>query len=495
MTSQPSYLLADLLDPSSMCILYGSSSCPVQQVVADSRHVVPGALFVAVRGHLVDGHEFLGDVLDRGATALVVEALPPALQSRVEREGQTVVQVANSRQALAAIASGYYGHASRQLPLIGVTGTNGKTTITYIVESILQAAGLSVGVMGTVENRFAGERVAATQTTPDALQVQSTLRRMQDGGVDAAVMEVTSHALDQDRVTGCEFKVCVFTQLSRDHYDYHGSEAAYFAAKARLFTDLPGDWHVLNLDDPYGRKLLDVSPSRVLTYGIDADVTFTPRQVVHGLDGIRFTLPTTKGTLDIESSLVGRHNVYNLLASIAVGIAMDVEAEAIVRGIRQLRQVPGRLERVDEGQDFYVFVDYAHTPDALEQVLRAVRSETRGRLMTVFGCGGDRDPGKRRLMGQAATEISDYTVITSDNPRTESPEAIVADIVAGVKTSRHHLEIVDRQAAISHAIAEAQSKDTVLIAGKGHETYQIVGQTRRHFDDREVAREALHHRG
>lgn len=495
MASQPSYLLADLLDTSSMRLLYGSSSCPVQQVVADSRHVVPGALFVALRGHSVDGHEFLGDVLDQGAAVLVVEALPPALQARVERGGQTVVQVVNSRQALAALASAYYGHASRQLPLIGVTGTNGKTTITYVVESILQAAGLSVGVMGTVENRFAGERLEATQTTPDPLQVQSILRQMQDRGVDAAVLEVTSHALDQDRVASCEFKVCVFTNLSRDHYDYHGSEAAYFAAKARLFTELPGEWHVLNLDDPYGCKLLDLSPSRVLTYGIDADATLTPRQVVHGLDGIRFTLPTTKGSLDIESSLVGRHNVYNLLAGIAVGIAMDVEADAIVRGIEQLRQVPGRLERVDEGQDFYVFVDYAHTPDALEQVLRTVRAETAGRLVTVFGCGGDRDPGKRPLMGQAATAMSDYTVITSDNPRTESPEAIVADIVAGVETSRHHIEIVDRQTAISHAIAEAQPKDTVLIAGKGHETYQIIGRTRRHFDDREVAREALHQRG
>ncbi len=495
MASQPSYLLADLLDTSSMRLLYGSSSCPVQQVVADSRHVVPGALFVAVRGHSMDGHEFLGDVLDQGAAALVVEVLPPALQSRVEREGQAVVQVANSRQALAAIASGYYGHASRQLPLVGVTGTNGKTTITYVVESILQAAGLSVGVMGTVENRFAGERVAATQTTPDALQVQSLLRQMQDRGVEAAVMEVTSHALDQDRVAGCEFRVCMFTNLTRDHYDYHGSEAAYFAAKARLFTELSGDWHVLNLDDPYGRKLLDISPSRVLTYGIDSDATLAPRQMVHGLDGIRFTLPTTKGTLDIQSPLVGRHNVYNLLAGIAVGLAMDLDADAIVRGIEQLTQVPGRLDRVDEGQDFYVFVDYAHTPDALEQVLRAVRAETPGRLITVFGCGGDRDPGKRPLMGQAAVALSDYTVITSDNPRTESPEAIVAEIVAGAETSRHHTAIVDRRAAIVHAIAEAKPKDTVIIAGKGHETYQIVGQTRRHFDDREVAREALHQRG
>ncbi len=495
MASQPPFLLADLLDTSSMRLLCGSSSCPVQQVVADSRHVVPGALFVAVRGHSVDGHDFLGEVLDQGATALLVEALPPGLQSRVERERQTVVQVANSRQMLAAVAAAYYRHPSRQLPLIGVTGTNGKTTMTYVVEAILQAVGMSVGVIGTVENRFAGVRVEATQTTPGALDVQSMLRQMQDRGVDAAVMEVTSHALDQDRVAGCEFEVCVFTNLSRDHYDYHGSEAAYFAAKAKLFTELPGRWHVLNLDDPYGRKLLAASQARVLTYGIDREATLNPRHVVHGPDGIRFVLPTTKGTLEVKSAFVGRHNVYNLLSGIAVGLALDVDADAMLRGIEQLTQVPGRLERVDTGQDFYVFVDYAHTPDALEQVLRTVRAETPGRLITVFGCGGDRDPGKRPVMGQSATAMSDYTVITSDNPRTESPEAIVADIVAGVESSRNYTTIVDREQAIAHAIADAQPKDTVVIAGKGHETYQIVGQSRRHFDDREVAREALRHRG
>jgi len=308
-------------------------------------------------------------------------------------------------------------------------------------------------------------------------------------------MEVTSHALDQERVTGCEFAVCVFTNLSRDHYDYHGSEAAYYAAKARLFTDLPGHWHVVNLDDPYGRKLGAASPAQTLTYSMDGEAALTPRDVVHGLDGIRFTLPTAKGALEVRSPLVGRHNVYNLLAGIGVGLALDVDADAMLRGIACLSQVPGRLERVDAGQDFYVFVDYAHTPDALEQVLRTVRAETPGRLITVFGCGGDRDPGKRPLMGQVATVLSDYTVITSDNPRTESPEAIVADIVPGVEPSRSYTTIVDREQAIAHAIAEAQPKDTVVIAGKGHETYQIVGQTRRHFDDREVAREALRQRG
>jgi UDP-N-acetylmuramoyl-L-alanyl-D-glutamate--2,6-diaminopimelate ligase len=286
----------------------------------------------------------------------------------------------------------------------------------------------------------------------------------------------------------------VFTNLSRDHYDYHGSEAAYFAAKARLFTDFPGAWHVLNVDDPYGQQLRHVSPSHVLTYGIDSEASLTPRTLVHGLDGIRLTLPTAKGSLQIRSALVGRHNVYNLLAGIGVAMVLDIDVSAITEGIARLTQVPGRLERIDAGQAFHVFVDYAHTPDALDQVLRQVRAETHGRSISVFGCGGDRDAGKRPLMGQVASSLSDYTVITSDNPRTEDPHRIIADIVAGVDPSRTYTTIADRREAIDHAVSIAQPHGAVVIAGKGHEDYQIIGQTRRHFDDREVAYDALRNR-
>jgi UDP-N-acetylmuramoyl-L-alanyl-D-glutamate--2,6-diaminopimelate ligase len=320
------------------------------------------------------------------------------------------------------------------------------------------------------------------------------LKQMHLEGASHVVMEVSSHAIDQHRVTGCEFAACVFTNLSRDHYDYHGSEAAYFETKARLFSDFLGAWHVLNVDDPYGQQLQRASPSQVLTYGIDRQALLTPRALAHGFDGIRFTLPTAQGSLEIRSALVGRHNVYNLLAGIAVAIALDIDADAIIQGIAQLAQVPGRLERIDAGQAFLVFVDYAHTPDALEQVLRQVRAETRGRFLSVFGCGGDRDTGKRPLMGQVATSISDYTVITSDNPRTEDPHRIMADIVAGVDPSRAYTTIVDRREAIEYAISIAQPHDTIVIAGKGHEDYQIIGQTRRHFDDREVAYDALRNR-
>ena len=484
--------LIELLEGVLSRLLVGTVQRIVRGIVADSRQVTQGVVFVAVRGLQTDGHHYLEDALDAGAEVLVVEELQSHLLARAQAEGQTVIQVPDSRLALALLASAYYQRPSRNLPLVGVTGTNGKTTTTYIIEAILRAAGAAPGVIGTVEYRYPGLSQPASQTTPDAPELQALLRVMTEHSVSHAIMEVSSHALAQERVAGCDFAVCVFTNLSRDHYDYHGSEEAYFAAKARLFQDLPAQWHVINLDDPYGQRLVrDARRARLLTYALKGEATLKPRDVIHGLDGIRFSLATTKGHLAIRSALVGHHNVYNLLAGIAVAIALDVDADAILQGIAQLKYVPGRLERVDEGQGFYVFVDYAHTPDALEQVLRATRAETPGRFITVFGCGGDRDAGKRPLMGEIATTLSDYTVITSDNPRTEEPQRIIEDIVAGIETSQGYTTILDRRDAIAYAIGIAQPQDTVLIAGKGHEDYQIIGRARHHFDDREVAREAL----
>jgi UDP-N-acetylmuramoyl-L-alanyl-D-glutamate--2,6-diaminopimelate ligase len=483
--------MAELLHHVPHRLLAGNTCCRVQHLTADSREVVPGSLFVALRGLQTDGHRFLDTALDHGATALVVEALTPRLLQRIQAEGRTVVQVQHTPKALGMMASAFYDYPSRSLRLIGVTGTNGKTTTTYIVEAILRAAGKSVGVIGTVNYRYAGKQLLAPQTTPGAPQVQALLRDMVEADVSDVVMEVSSHALDQERVRGCEFVVSVFTNLSRDHYDYHGTEEAYFASKMRLFRELPAQWHVLNLDDPFGRRLVHTTRARLLTYGLTSEATLKPYDVDHGLGGIRFTLPTTKGRLAVRSSLVGRHNVYNLLAGIAVALALDVEAGAILEGIARLQDVPGRLEHIDCGQDFHVFVDYAHTPDALEQILRALRAETTGRLITVFGCGGDRDPGKRPLMGRVATALSDDTIITSDNPRTEDAQGIIDDIVAGVETTRAYMTVVERRQAIAEAIRMAQPHDTVLIAGKGHEDYQILGTQRVPFDDREIAREAL----
>ena len=491
---KPTRQLVDLLNGSKACILTGPTRRAVRRLTADSRQVVPETLFVALRGAHTDGHRFLDEALDRGASVLVVEEFPGALQERVQQAGCTVVKVPNSRQAYALLASAYYGHPGRRLRLIGITGTNGKTTTSYIIESILQAAGKAVGVIGTVSYRLGAQEISATHTTPDALELHRLLAQMLEAHLGYAVMEVSSHALDQERVWGCRFEAAVFTNLSRDHYDYHGTVEAYFAAKARLFQELSSVWHILNLDDLYGQQLLHMSRARLLTYALEGEATCKPAAVRHGLDGIRFTLSTTKGQLEIASPLVGRHNVYNLLAGIAVAIALDVDAGAIIHGIAQLQRVPGRLERVESGQDFAVFVDYAHTPDALEKVLQLVRAETTGRLITVFGCGGDRDPGKRPLMGQVATRLSDYTIITSDNPRTEDPQRIIDAIITGVENAADYVALPDRQEAIEHAIAMAQPRDTVVIAGKGHEDYQILGQTRRHFDDREVAQAALERR-
>jgi UDP-N-acetylmuramoyl-L-alanyl-D-glutamate--2,6-diaminopimelate ligase len=489
--SMPTYQLADLLAGVPYRLLAGTAQRRVQGVTADSRQVTPGSLFVAVRGLQHDGHQFLQEAIQRGATALLVETSTPQLVLLVQREGRVLVQVEQTRRALAQLASTYYDHPSRQLHLIGVTGTNGKTTTTYVVESILQAAGRLPGVIGTINYRFAQQQVTAPQTTPDALSLQALLRRMADAGGSDVALEVSSHALTQDRVVGCDFEVCVFTNLSRDHYDYHGTEAAYFEAKARLFQEFPARWHVLNLDDSYGRQLVQMSNARLLTYGLTSEATLRPLTVRHGLDGIALTLPSTKGHLDIRSPLIGRHNVYNLLAGVAVAIALDIEAGAIIEGIARLQRVPGRLERIDAGQDFHVFVDYAHTPSALEQVLRLVRAEARGRLITVFGCGGDRDPGKRPMMGQVATALSDYTIITSDNPRTEDPCHIIADITAGINATHGYTTIVDRRRAIVEAISLARPRDTIVIAGKGHEDYQIIGRTRLRFDDCDVVRRAL----
>ena len=485
--------LASLISELPSEVLSGNAHCAVRDVITDSRHVQPDTLFTALRGTHTDGHLFLSEALDRGAGVLVVEELPDALWPRVRNEGQTVIRVPDCHRAVALMASAYYRHPARRLSMIGITGTNGKTTTAHVVEAILQAAGEPVGMLGTVDYRVGEKRLPAPQTTPDATRLHDLLSQMVASGTRYAVMEVSSHALAQERVRGCSFAVAAFTNLSRDHFDYHGSEAAYFNAKARLFRDLEAEWHVLNMDDPYGRVLLQTSHAHPVTYGLASTTTLKPHNVHHGLDGISFVLPTSGGPLALSSTLVGRHNIYNLLAGIGIAQALGVDAEAIRQGVARLRKVPGRLERVDCGKGVTVFVDYAHTPAALEQVLRLVRAEAAGRLITVFGCGGDRDAGKRPLMGQAATLISDHTIITSDNPRTEDPQRIIDEIVDGLTApSSSYDAVLDRRQAIEQAIAMAQPQDTVVIAGKGHEDYQIIGQQRYPFDDREIARAACH---
>ncbi|HXZ24915.1 MAG TPA: UDP-N-acetylmuramoyl-L-alanyl-D-glutamate--2,6-diaminopimelate ligase [Nitrospiria bacterium] len=492
--------LANLLDHPSV---HGDLTAVVTAVADDSAAVEPGALFVAVKGLRHDGHEYVEEAFRRGAVGAVIE------QSRLLAGLPTapcLICVSDSRMALRRIAVAFYGEPAGRLRMVGVTGTNGKTTTAYLIQSILSAAGLPAGLIGTIGYRIGERQLTASHTTPGLLALQQLLAGMVREGLRAAVMEVSSHALAQGRVEGCEFDAAVFTNLTQDHLDFHGTMENYFAAKRTLFEGLAdgrygksGAWAVINRDDPWGRKLLDAHPDRTLTYGLEPGADVTAAELVVDWSGIRATIRSARGTFPIDSPLVGRYNVPNLLAAVGAGLAMGCDPEAIQAGIRQMRQVPGRFEKVEEpGQPFRVIVDYAHTDDALRRLLLAVRELQRGRVIVVFGCGGDRDRGKRPKMGRAAAELADLAVLTSDNPRSEEPRSILGQIEAGVKDTepparrlRDYRIVEDRRAAIGWAIGAAEPGDAVVIAGKGHEDYQIIGTARLPFDDRAVAREAL----
>ena len=466
----------------------------------DSRRVTPGGCFVAVRGVNVDGHTLVGDAAAAGASAIIIDRDVPL------PSGVAVVRVDNSRVALAKLAAAYFGlndAGTRPLHLIGITGTNGKTTVAWMLRSILQAAGRTTALLGTIEHDLVGRRVAAALTTPGALEIARLLAEARDHGATHAVLEVSSHALEQKRCDGLAFEVCVFTNLSGDHLDYHETMARYAAAKRHLFdlrraatgeTGLPGS-AVVNIDDPMGRSLARELDSPVLTYGLDcaeADVRATVESV--DLDGSRFHFKTPSIDESIHLSLVGRHNVSNALAAIAVAEAMGIGANAIRKGLEGLSAVPGRLERIETPDGaFSVVVDYAHTDEALANVLNALRRVTRGRLICVFGCGGERDRSKRPRMAAAVARFADVAFVTSDNPRHEDPRAIVDEILTGFDSKEGcRVEVdVDRRRAIGAAIAEARAGDTVLIAGKGHETYQLVGDNVLAFYDAAVARSCL----
>jgi UDP-N-acetylmuramoyl-L-alanyl-D-glutamate--2,6-diaminopimelate ligase len=471
-------------------VLKGSTSCALAGITADSREVQPGWAFVAIPGVKVDGHAFIAQALAQGACVLVVDR-------PLDLPTTTLVcclRVPDTRHALAHMAAAFFGHPSRQLRLIGVTGTNGKTTSTYLLEAVLRAHGLTPGVIGTVTYRYAGHERPADQTTPAAEDIQRMLRQMVDAGVSDCVMEVSSHALAQHRVWGCQFAAALFTNLTQDHLDYHADMAAYFAAKARLFTTYQPGVAVLNYDDPAGEKLIHETPAPVITYGFSPASDVGVEHLAMDASGINLTVRMEPQPVTVRSQLIGRHNVYNILGVLATAKGLGLGIEQTVQGIARLRTVPGRFERVDWGQRFSVLVDYAHTDDALRNVLQAARGIATGRVLVVFGAGGDRDRSKRARMGRVAAQYSDMAVITSDNPRTEAPMAIIRAIEVGFReigrASQYRL-IEDRARAIHEAIGLAQAGDVVLIAGKGHETYQIVGDKRFSFDDRQVAAQAL----
>jgi UDP-N-acetylmuramoyl-L-alanyl-D-glutamate--2,6-diaminopimelate ligase len=467
----------------------------VTGVSYDSRRVEPGHVFVALKGQHADGAVFARQAIERGAVLVVSEQDPGA-----DRHLPWTT-VTDARLALALLAAAFYRHPSSEMRVIGITGTNGKTTTAYLLASILDSAKLQCGLLGTVGYRIAGETRAAVHTTPEAPVVQALLREMADRGCGACAMEVSSHALSLRRVDGTTFAAGVFTNLTRDHLDFHADMDAYFRAKRRLFEMLPADApSLINLDDPRGAALTEAG-RRPVTYAINRPADITTGPLSFSLDGLAFDVRTPRGTLQIRSPLVGRPNVYNILAAVSTATALDVSFDAIERGVTALAGVPGRFEVISLPTDeFTVVVDYAHTDDALRNLLETARPLTRGRLITVFGCGGDRDRTKRPLMGAVAGRLSDLILITSDNPRTEDPGRIIEEIRRGITvdtrrdTAQRLLAIVDRREAISKAIELATPGDVVLIAGKGHEKYQVIGAHVVPFDDVAVAREALSRR-
>jgi len=457
---------------------------PVTGVAYASGAVEPGDAFFCIPGFRHDGHAFAAEAVARGAVVVVATRDLPGLSA-------PVVLVAQTREALAVASARLFGEPSARLEVVGITGTNGKTTTTYLLDSILRGAGLTTGVIGTIETRIASKRISASRTTPESRDLQELLARMADEGVSAVCMEVSSHAIDLHRVDAVRFAVAAFTNLSQDHLDYHATLEEYFSVKARLMLAVDEDRRVVNIDDAHGRRLAEHLPV-VWTVGTSPDALVRAENVALGPVGTEFDLITPGGSARVALPLSGDFNVSNALVAAGCALALGLELETVSRGLARAPQVPGRLERIDAGQDFTVLVDYAHTPDGLAKAIAAVRAVTPGRVITVFGCGGDRDPDKRPLMGRMAGELSDVAVLTSDNPRTEDPVGIILQVQDGLDLtgSEHHVE-VDRRAAIALALRLARTGDAVLIAGKGHEDYQIFSDRTVHFDDREVAREEL----
>ena len=506
--------LAEIISPLEVVGTSGDLNSEISDVTDDSREIKEGSLFVAVKGGQFDGHDFADQAWNKGAVGIVLEndgSRPRQDQASqrarmVNDKGKVakpVVWVRNSRYALGILASQVHDNPSQGLTMIGVTGTNGKTTVTHLIKNLIEKGGKKPGSLGTIGYFVGSKSYPAPHTTPGAVKLQKLLKEMVQAGMDTAVLEVSSHALSLDRVAGCEFDIVVFTNLTQDHLDFHSSMNEYFESKLRLFTVGVKGFKktelkraLVNIDDPRGLQVVHRTSLPVWTYGIQNRSDIRAAGIQLSLSGTTCSVQTPLGSLSLRSRLVGLHNVYNLLAAIGVGLQCGMSPLEIEAALESVGNVPGRFEQIQEGQDFSVVVDYAHTEDALVRLLAAANSVKTGRVITVFGCGGDRDSGKRPKMGQAAVQHSDEVYLTSDNPRTEDPIQILKDIERGIlelpaKVRCGYQVISDRREAIKKAIKSAQSNDLVIIAGKGHEDYQIVGTERLNFDDRQVAREAI----
>jgi len=476
--------LRNLISTLDSLQVFDFSDRNVTGIASDSRQVTPGVVFVAIKGPSDDGHKYIFDAISRGATVIVA-------QETVNVPADICLIVApNSRHALAVMADIFYDHPSGKVKVVGVTGTNGKTTVTYLVRSILQIAGKKAGLIGTINYEMAGRVIPAPNTTPGALDMQRYLAEMASSGSEYAVMEVSSHALDQYRVDAVDFACAIFTNITPEHLDYHQTFESYLTAKAKLFRYLPrGAVAVLNADDPHSATLAGRTEGAVVWYGVEKPAPYSAELISMGLDGASIRLKMPSGDADVHTSLIGIHNLYNILAAATAATSLGATLEEAAAGILALEGVPGRLERIKEARAFTAFVDYAHTDDGLKKVLAALKPLADGRLIVVFGCGGDRDRAKRPRMGKVAQELADVVLVTSDNPRSEDPVAIINEILAGTQPSQSIYVEPDRKKAIEAACRLAGPDDVVLVAGKGHETYQKFKDTVIPFDDRAVIRD------
>lgn len=484
--------LQSLLQALPFAKVEGENSNPeITAIEQDSRKVTPGTLFICIEGDNFDGHSFASEAEAKGAVAIVAQK-PVTVNI-------PVIYVRDTIRAQAVLAARFYGHPSEQLYVIGVTGTNGKTSVTHMLDHMFHETGKKTGLIGTLYMKIGSETLPTVNTTPDSLTLQKTYRKMLNQGVEIVNMEVSSHGLINGRVRGTDFDVAVFTNLSQDHLDFHGSMDEYRNVKGLLFSQLGNrygakpKYAVLNADDPVSTHYQAITPAHVLQYGIHNDADVRAENIEFSGKGTTFDLITPVGTGKVLVPLLGLFNVYNLLAVISCGIIYGLELDVIIDSLKTFTGVAGRFELVDEGQPFPVIVDYAHTPDSLENVLKTVQSLAQGKIFVIVGCGGDRDRKKRPIMAQIACRYADQAIFTSDNPRSEDPRAIIHDMEAGV-SGQDYVVIVDRADAIEHAVSRAERGDVVLIAGKGHETYQIIGNQVLDFDDREVARKAIRKR-
>lgn len=483
-------ILSDLLQGIEPVEIMGDSSLEITGIHYDSRKIKPGYLFICITGLKTDGHLYIKEAVDNGAAAVIAE------NKDFYMEGMTMAVVLDSRRAMPLIASNFYRHPSRDLKVVGVTGTNGKTTVTHLIKAILEAQGEKTAIIGTLYARAGDQQKEFGHTTPESAEIEEFIRLSLDEGSRYIVMEVSSHALDLHRVDCIDFDTVVFTNLTQDHLDYHLNMESYKNAKLKLFAgmkDREGKLSIINADDQWAEYFIGEAGRNCLTYGIEHPADIQAENIRISLKGSSFTVKYREGAWSVNTKLIGMFSVYNALSAIACALSEGIEPEVITGALAKVAGVPGRFETIDVGQDFSVVVDYAHTPDGLENILRTGREITGNRLITVFGCGGDRDRTKRPLMGEIAARLSDFCVVTSDNPRGEEPEAIIADIMPGmekVKDSRYAI-IPDRREAIRQAIFLAKKGDLVIIAGKGHETYQLVKDEVLDFDDRKIAAEFI----